>query len=241
MRRLLAGALAPLTQFVRPSGAYRLLSDPGAAPAAIISSCLLTVLVFTAPLLLLDLDSASGELGESIREQAVMNGMSPADADSAAVSGVESARGQVLALPGAMMLERGVMVLLAAASAFAVYRAAGFRDGFAVHLRTAVLSQAGFALVWGGMLALESSMPSSAFFSRPELLLGDPGSEPGRMFVFSWLFLSGCNPAALVSVILWGLGIAASTDRKAGNGLSTAFGIYLVSLFLFAMPVFLGS
>lgn len=61
------------------------------------------------------------------------------------------------------------------------------------------------------------------------------------MFVFSWLFLSGCNPAALGSVILWGLGIAASTGRKAANGLSTAFGIYLVSMFLFAMPVFLGG
>lgn len=241
MNRVPAGVLAPLSQFVNPAGAYGLLSERASAAAALCSSLAIILAVYFLPLVLIDLDSASLELGAGIREQAVLDGMSPAAADSAAAAGMEDARGRMLALPGAMALERIVMAVLAASSAFAVYRAFGARDGYAPHLGAAVLSQAGFALVWGVLAALESVLPAAAPLARPELLLGDPGSSPGRAFAFAWLLLSGCNPAAIATVLLWGAGISVVTGRSRSNGLSTASGIYLVSLVLFSTPVFLGG
>ncbi len=241
MRRIPAGALAPFSQFVNPAGAYGLLSERASSVAALCSSLSIMLAVYFLPLIMIDLDSASAELGEGIREQALLDGMSPAAADSAAAAGMEDAWGGMLALPGTMVLERLVMAVLAASSAFAIYRAFGARDGYAPHLWAAVLSQAGFTLVWGALAALETVLPAAAPLARPELLLGDPGTSPGRAFAFVWLVLSGCNPPAIVTVLLWGAGISAVTGRSRSNGLSTASGIYLVSLVLFSTPVFLGG
>lgn len=200
---------------------------------------MLVVASYAAPVLMLDMDGASVELVQEIRDQAAIDGLTPAEADSAAAAGLEAAREQVFALPGAMILERAIVVMLSAVAAFAVYRAFGSKDSFMLHIRTAVVAQAAFALLWALLMALETFFAQTAVLARPELLLGDPGTQPGRLFVFSWLLLSGCNPPAIAAVILWGLGMAETTGRCRSNGLSTAAGIYLSSLILFAMPVFL--
>lgn len=242
MRPSAAGALAPFTQFIAPGRTGRLLGDPAAAASAMAASLLVAVLACASPLLYVDLGPAVAGLGEGVRQQAILDGMSPAQADSAAAAGMEEARlGAAVLLPGSLLLERAAMAVLAASSAFGVYRAWGARDRYTAHLRAAVLAQAGFAVVWALTTALEYAAPDAALLTRPETLLAGPLAPSGRLTAFAALILSGCNPAAASAVILWGLGMASATGRPASNGLSTAAGVYLLGLVLFSTPVFLGG
>lgn len=242
MRPAAAGALAPLTQFFTPGRTGRLLGDPAAASSAMAASLLAAVLACASPLLYVDLGPAVAGLGGEVRQQAILDGMSPSQADSAAAAGMEEARlGAAVLLPGSLLLERAVMAVLAASAAFGVYRAWGSGDRYTAHLRAAVLAQAGFAVVWALTTALEFAVPDAALLTRPETLLAGPLAPQGRLSVFAALILSGCNPAAAAAVILWGLGMASATGRPPSNGLSTASGIYLLGLVLFSTPVLLGG
>ncbi len=242
MRSAASGALAPFTQFFAPGRTGRLLGDPAAAAFAMAASLLVAVLACASPLLYVDLGPAVAELGEEVRHQAILEGMTPAQADSAAAAGMEEARlGVPVLLPGSLLLERAVMAVLAASSAFAVYRAWGARDRYTAHLRASVLAQAGFTIVWALTNALEHAVPDAVLLTRPETLLAGPLAPSGRLSVFAGLVLSGCNPASAAAVILWGLGMASATGRPPRNGLSTASGIYLFGLVLFSSPVFLGG
>lgn len=206
------------------------------------ASLLVAVLACASPLLYVDLGPAVADLAEGVRVQALLDGMTPAQADSAAAAGVADARfGAVVLLPGSILLERVVMAVLAASSAFAVYRARGMRDSYMLHLKAAILAQTGFIIVWALSTALEYAIPGASLLTRPEMLLAGPLAPSGRLSVFAALVLSGCNPAALATVILWGLGMASATGRPPSNGIWTASGIYLFSLVLFSTPVFLGG
>jgi len=238
--RMLSAASSVLVQFVRPSAAYRTLSDPlgalvaTAAAAAVIAGAGFLPVSFT------DWDQVGARLSEERAPELAREGLSPAQADSALAVELDAMRSFAGSFPMSMLLERSVIALIAALAAFGIaYAVEGAKVGrIGDYVTSSMLSQAAYSITASMIFlaALAVRLPGDLPLSLAAFVPTDT-PDPGRLHVFLYRFLGSFDPPSAVSVLLWGPGLATLSGRDRGWGIRLCFSVFLLGALMISLPV----
>lgn len=143
-------------------------------------------------------------------------------------------------LPLFILFERMFMALLGGAAAWAVARALGERFAILPGIQATFMSMTvwvlGFAaLVWVSRIA---GIPPGFSWSPAEIAWRLPASPAG---VFLFIVLLNLDIPSLVTVFIWGRGLAAVWGTDPSLGMRLAWAVYLFAVLLQALPVLLNQ
>ncbi|MBN2586880.1 MAG: hypothetical protein JXA64_10430 [Candidatus Fermentibacteraceae bacterium] len=232
--------LAVFTQFWNPVRAYRLLLDTRAAGLAIIASVLVISVAGYIPALLVDWEEFEAQWISERVPELMEEGMAQTAADSVVAGELVEIREMAGNLPMARLVERGVIGLLAALTAFGVvYAVEGRKVGrLTDYLTSSILSQSAYMLIVAVLTLLVTVMELSPA-TRLNLSIFVPVDtvDPTRIHVFMFRFLESVDIPSIACLTIWGAGLSAMLERNRSWGIRLVFSVYILGILLISLPV----
>lgn len=241
---MIRGALGSITavvvQFLRPSAAYRVLSEPRGAVLALVASAAVIAGSGFLPAGFTDWEQVGQEVRSTLAPDLQDQGFTPLQVDSIISFELTHMREFARSFPSAMLMERLVIALVAALAAFGIaYAVEGGKVGrITDYVTSSVLSQAAYSLTASVVFlgAMAARLPGSVRLSLGAMVpIGS--ADPGRMHVFLFRFLGSFDIPSIVALFLWGTGLAVLCGRERGWGLRLALSVFLVGVLLVSLPV----
>jgi len=235
-----ASILAVISQFWDAAGSYRLLRSGRNAGIAMISAVLLIAMAGYVPALFIDWNEVQQDWRAERMPRLTEEGYSHARADSLVSSELQEMRQMTSNLPMARLVERGVIALIAALAAFGiVYAVEGRKVGTMLdYFTSSVMCQGAYMLTGVILIALVTllNIPPSMRLNLSFFVPADVAA-PSRIHVFIYRFTESIDIPSLVSLFLWGSGIAAMVGRQRSWGLRLSFSVYILGILLISLPV----
>jgi hypothetical protein len=231
---------AVFTQFWRPSSAYRLMEDTPGALTALVIAALVIVIAGAVPLVVLNWEELESRWSAERYGELSMDGYSGAEADSMLALELQEIRWRRGSIPFIGLAERIFYAVVGGLATFGAAYAAGIRGGVPAHLKSAALSQGAYILsaLALALISLALSLPPEFTWSASSLF-DTSVQNPSRLYVFGFVFASHLDLPSVVSVSLWGSGLAALMGRKSSFGLRMTWFVYTCGLLLVSTPALL--
>lgn len=236
--------LAVFTQFWRTVPSYMSLSEPRSAGWALSVTILVIALTGLVPSILLDWDELAAEWAAQRTPELIAEGMAPASADSLVALELEEMKGVSQSLPLARVVERGILAIIAGLAAFGIaYAVEGRKVGRMVdYASSALLAQGAYMLIGTVLVLIVVQFRVSPSVRLNLGALVPTGTlDPSRLHVFLFRFLSSIDLPSVVSIFLWGTGLAALNGRAAGWGIRLCTSVFLAGVLLISLPVMFAS
>jgi hypothetical protein len=165
---------------------------------------------------------------------------SPAYVDSVLVEEMSALEWRRSSLPLITLMERALYALVGGLATFGIVYAAKWNwdQKILLHLGAAGLAQGAYMTV-AFLVSLVYSATGWWGAPSPALaaLMPTDLADPSRLYVFLFVLLSHVDLQSVVTVGLWGTGLAAVFGRPAGSGIRAASFVYLCGVTLAAAPV----
>lgn len=163
-----------------------------------------------------------------------------AQTDSVIAGEIDEMHGMIDSLPLTRIFERSIMVLLAGLAALGIaYAVDGEKpEKPAVFFTSAGLSQGAYMITLTLLMVIAYllKIPDSVRFDLGAFVSTDTVS-PSQMHIFIFRFLSSFDIPSVVTLVLWGIGLASMRNRTPGSGIRLCFSVYLVGVLLTSLPV----
>jgi len=232
--------LAVFTQFWKTDTAYSLLLNSRSAGIAMIASVIVIFAAGYMPAMLVNWNEVE-ELGRTERiPELLEEGFTPLQADSVFLEEFIEVKERTGDIPMAMLVERGIIALLAALAGFgAVYAVEGKKVGrITDYMTSSILSQSAYMLTGAFLMLLVTliDIPPSVRLNLSAFVPVDT-VDPTRVHVFLFRFFESVDLPSLIAVVLWGRGLAAMVHRSRSWGIRMSFSIYIIGILLISLPV----
>lgn len=222
--------LAVLVQFWSPGRAYGMLSDPGSAAAALASTAAVCLAIMLAASSTGDFESAVERYAEARSLELVESGSSEAEADSTVAAEVDAIRLSRRMEPFAGLVERCLVAAAAGTAAWGLGRTS--RTGPGLHIAAASLAQGAYVVSAAAFALLSTVLTGSPAVPGLLVLAGRPPASPGPVEAALRVAAGSVDLPSIVTVAIWGLGIAAVSSWRPLRGIRTAAVVYAAGVLL---------
>ena len=236
--------LAVITQFVSPADSYRLMKDRQSIGLVLSATVVVIALSGLVRGVLVDWSEVESGWSAERYPELMEDSLTTAQADSVIAGEIDDMHGMIDSLPVTRIVERSIMVLLAGLAALGIaYAVDGKKpEKPLVFFTSAGLSQGAY------MITLTLIMLIAYLLNIPDSVRLDLGVfiptdtlNPSQLHIFIFRFLSSFDIPSVMTLILWGTGLASLRGRPAGSGIRLCFSVYLAGVLLTSLPVMFTS
>lgn len=209
-----------------------MLSDPGSAAAALASAAAVCLAIILAAAGAGDFEGAAERYAEARSVELLESGASQAEADSAVAAEVDAMRLSRRIEPFAMLLERCLIAAAAGTAAWGLGRSSRGGPGPGLHIAAASLAQGAYVVSAAASALLAAVLTGSPAMPGLLALAGEPPASPGPLETALLVAAGNVDLPSVVTVAVWGLGIAVVSSRRPLEGIRTAAAVYAAGVLL---------